>query len=162
MTGCGSSSTPPTAGSAPKKSPTAAATPADAESGDQTNVVRSAQALFELVPGGKDPFFPLTQRIPSAATADPAAVETKPQLPLSSYLAITGLRPSATRPLVLINDTIFAPGEEGTVQVTIPLSQGGEETHTVRIECLEIGNDSVLIRVDGEPGYKRLSPPAQP
>lgn len=162
MIGCGSETPQPPGGAAGNAvaSP-GSARPAETPTDSETNKVPDAIAVFELMPGGKDPFFPNSLRIPSASVGDPEA-ETKPRLPLSSYLKIAGLRPSSKRPMALINNTIFEPGEEGTVEVIIQSDSGTNETRVVKIQCLEIRNDSVLIRVEGEPGVKLLSPPPRP
>ena len=162
MIGCSSDSPQPPSGAEGN----AVASPSNAQSTEaqpdsETNNVNLASAVFELVPGGKDPFFPNSLRIPSASVDGPEG-ETKPRLPLSSYLKITGLRPSSTRPLALINDTIFEPGEEGTVQVVFQSDSATNETRVVKIQCLEIRGDSVLIRIEGESGVKTLSPQPRP
>ncbi len=162
MTGCGSNPPVPPGASQANAAPSPGdAQAAEQEASSETNEVSLTRSRFELKPGGKDPFFPNSIRIPTVETNDPVA-DVKPRLPLSAYLKITGLRPSASRPLALINNTIFGPDEEGTVEVVVPSDQRPGETHVVMIHCLEIRSDSVLIRVEGEPGVKNLSPAPRP
>lgn len=156
MTGCGSNPSAPPSSSPANVAPSPGSVQAaEAEMNSETNDVSLTKSVFELVPGGKDPFFPNSLRIPSVGTDDPET-DTKPRLPLSTYLKITMHRPSAIRPLAGINGPIFEPGEEGTVEVVLPSNPGPGETNVVKIQCLEIRNDSVLIRVEGEPGVKKL------
>ena len=119
------------------------------------------KGAFERRPGGKDPFFPASIRLPRAASDSPSTNQA-PRLPLSSYIKLTGIRPSKTRPLAMINQTLFEPGERGEVGVSFPNSSGGNDLQKVRIRCLEVREDSVVIQIEGESGVKELRQPASP
>lgn len=102
---------------------------------------------------GRDPFFPHLSRGPAKAAE--AAIST-PRLPTISYLKLVGIRPGTTRPMALINRTPFAPGEEGDVSIVVSNQPNKTEVQKVRIRCVEIRRESVLISIAGEDGVKEL------
>lgn len=120
-----------------------------------SNEIVMHKAVFERPLGSKDPFFPNSSRLPRIAT-DGRATNQAPRLPLSAYVKLTGIRPSKTRPIAVINQTLFEPGERGDVTVSIPGSSGATEVQKVRIRCHEIREDSVVVSIEGEPGLKEL------
>ncbi len=126
-----------------------------------TNEIMTRQAVFERQLGSKDPFFPKSSRLPKVS-ADGQSTNQAPRLPLSAYIKLTGIRPSKTRPIAMINQTFFEPGERGDVTVSIPSSSGATEVQKVRIRCQEIREDAVVISIEGEPGVIKLSKPAGP
>ncbi|MBI4659198.1 MAG: hypothetical protein HY735_10175 [Verrucomicrobia bacterium] len=162
IAGC---SKPAAPAAAPSKS--AAAGPATnvgtakTESMVSSNELATHKAVFERRPGGRDPFFPTSTRLPKVA-ADGPSTNQPPRLPLSSYIKLTGIRPSKTRPLAMINQTLFETGERGSVTVFVPNAAGAADAQKVLIRCLEIRDDCVLITVEGEPGVKQLREPAGP
>lgn len=162
VAGC---SKPPTPTAAPPKKATASSVTngvtAKTEMTAASNEIVLHKAAFERKPGGKDPFFPASIRLPKAPS-DTTSSNQPPRLPLSSYLKLTGLRPSQTRPIAMINQTPFEPGERGEVAVSVPSASGSNETQRVRIRCLEIRQETVVIHIEGEPGVKELHQPAGP
>ncbi|MBI2948501.1 MAG: hypothetical protein HYY23_12725 [Verrucomicrobia bacterium] len=119
------------------------------------------KARFERKPGGRDPFFPASHRLPRVASDSPSS-NAPPRLPLSSYIKLTGLRPSPTRPLAMINQTPFEPGERGDIAVSIPISASSNEIQKVRIRCVQIREDFVEIQIEGELGTTKLRNPVGP
>jgi hypothetical protein len=104
---------------------------------------------------GLDPFFPDSTRrlLRTAASATPVA---RPTQPSSNFLKLTGLWPSKSRPLALVNKTTIAPGEEANITVVVQNGHGSPESHRLRVHCLEVRQNSVLISIDGESGTKEL------
>jgi hypothetical protein len=124
-----------------------------------TNQIVMHRSVFDdTSKSSKDPFFPLTSRRERPATVAGGNKPQQPKLPPSSYLKVTGIWPSKTRPLALVNKVIFAPGERGEVVISTP----GGEVHRVQVHCLEIRDRSIVISVDGESGTKELRMPDQP
>lgn len=98
----------------------------------------------EIASGGKDPFFPQSARRMQAA---PAPSENKGRQPaalkVSTLLFLKGIVSGGeTNKLALINNRHFAVGE--TNEVTI---EGGK----LVVQCLEIKEGSVVVRVVGKP-----------
>jgi hypothetical protein len=111
-------------------------------------------AFSTNVTDGLDPFFPdSTRRAPRPAGVVQAV---KPAQKFSTFLKLTGLWPSKTRPLALINKTPIAPGEEASIGLLVPNSQGQPQSHKLLVRCLEIRASSVLISVEGESGNQEL------
>jgi hypothetical protein len=105
-------------------------------------------SVFEDLPPskGKDPFYPDShRREPAPPPAAVAAAAHK--APLASDLLLKGIVGSATHRLAIINNEILEVGEESPVRV--PNGQ-------VRVRCVEIGDDYVIINVDGEARSQRL------
>jgi hypothetical protein len=104
---------------------------------------------------GHDPFFPdSTRRLPRLASITQTA---KPVQQCWNFLKLTGLWPSKSRPLALINTTAIGPGEEASITVLVPSGQGRSESRKLLVRCLEIRPASVLISVEGESGTKELT-----
>jgi hypothetical protein len=129
-----------------------AAAPVNASVGAQAAREPSTQyvSVFEDLPPpqGKDPFFPKSHR------RDPAPTPIRQQVatgvapaPVIADLVLKGVVGSATRRLALINNETMEVGETSSVRVP--------DGH-VRVRCLEIGSDYVLIKVEGEDQPKRL------
>jgi hypothetical protein len=92
---------------------------------------------------GKDPFFPVSRRrdpVPNATSQ--SALHADPVLVLKAIVR------ASKHGQAVINNQIFEVGEEESVRVP-----GGH----VLVRCIEIGNDYVLIQVEGEAEPKRLS-----
>ena len=64
-------------------------------------------------------------------------------------LKLNGISGTAARRLAIINNRTFEANEEGVVSTT---------SGPVRIRCLEIKDDSVLVQVGGEQRVLRLRP----
>jgi hypothetical protein len=62
-------------------------------------------------------------------------------------LLLKGIVGSATHRLAVVNNEILEIGEESPVRVP---------TGQVRVRCLEIGDDYVVIKVEGEARPQRL------
>lgn len=164
MFGCGNPA-PPAPPGAQQSAASTAATNAAAGAGGVTTPSSELflrKAVFEVVAGVKDPFFPTSGRLPRPLVNGQSnpAVPPQPKLPLSSYIKLTGLFGSSRQ--ALINSTMFEAGELGTVTVVIPNPQGPAEVRRVNIRCLEIHQDSVSIKVEGEPGEQKLRMRALP
>lgn len=160
VAGCGNPAGPATA--SPKKT---AASPVTNTAKNMTIVSTNEfvmhTAVFENWPGRKDPFFPNSGRLPKKSDGT-STVKQPPRLPLSSYIKLSAIRPSKIRPIAMINQTFFEPGELGDVTIRFPNSAGTTDSQKVRIRCLEIRQDSVLISIEGEPGVKELRQPTGP
>ena len=96
-----------------------------------------------MPPKGKDPFFPTSHR------RDPVPVIAihGDRPPPASELLLKGLVGAAGHRLAVINNLILETGESGTVKVP-----GGK----LHVKCIEIGEDSAVIQVEGEIQPKRL------
>lgn len=84
-----------------------------------------------------------------ATTEQPQLVYAAPVVPspVPNTLVLKGISGSGQRRFALINDATFAAKEHGKVRV-------GQAT--LAVSCLEIGNDSVTIQIDGSTEKKQL------
>lgn len=90
-------------------------------------------AVFDLyAKPTKDPFFPLSMRQAVAATNNPSAVFSVSEFTLKGLSGSTGNR------LALVNNRTLAEGESAEVTTA---------SGKVKIHCVEIKENSVLIRV---------------
>ena len=160
LAGCGK---PPPAPVASAKGTSASAgtnmTTAKTELTATTNEFVMHKAVFAPLPGARDPFFPASTRLPAAPADSPSTNQAPPRLPLSSYIKLTGIRPSKSRPFAMINQTFFEPGERGEISISFPNSSGTADVQKVRIRCLAIRENSVDISIEGEPGVTTLREP---
>jgi hypothetical protein len=103
-------------------------------------------SVFEdlMPPRGRDPFFPDSHRR-DPAPAPQVAVARKANV--AGDLLLKGIVGSATHRLAVVNNEILEIGEESPVRVP---------TGQVRVRCLEIGDDYVVIKVEGEARPQRL------
>jgi hypothetical protein len=138
------------AGCGPKAPPAAASKPkteapkTNAAAVTQTNLSNEYTSVFEDLPSrkGKDPFFPSSHRRDVAAeTAADANAHVDPVLVLKAVIR------TSTHSQAVINNEIFETGEMQPVRVP---------NGHVRVRCIEIGNDYVLVQVEGESEPKRL------
>lgn len=130
--------------SGPPKPKTDPAKPA-AAAATQTNLSEDYVSVFEDLPTkiGRDPFFPSSHRrdpAPEAAAETPASMDAE--------LALKGVMITAHHSEAVINNEVFEKGEEQPVRVP---------SGHVRVKCLDIGVDFVLIQVEGESEPKRLA-----
>ena len=110
------------------------------ESTNAVAVVRKSLFQDDLK-SGKDPFFPRsTRRGPK--TPELTAVAT----PLVN-LVLKGITGPPKRRFALINNQTLSAGETASVRVA-----NGQ----IKVHCLEIRDDSVLISVEGNPEQKEL------
>lgn len=94
------------------------------------------QSTFEFGGKGvKDPFFPLSTRVPHSAT------QVTNAMPSTTFFKLKGMSGSAGNSLALINNRTMAAGEIAEVTT----SAGKFKVH-----CLEIKKSSVVIRVEGQ------------
>jgi hypothetical protein len=103
-------------------------------------------SIFEdlMPPQGRDPFFPDSHR---RDPAPPPVVMVGHKAAVASDLLLKGVVSSATHRSAVINNEILEVGEESDVRT--PNGQ-------VHLKCLEIGDDYVIIRVNGEARTQRL------
>ena len=97
---------------------------------------------------GRDPFFPKSTRLfnTTIITSTPT-VQKQPSVQID--LVLKGISGSASRRLAIINTRTFEVGEEHD----LPTSAG-----RVRIRCVEIASDSVIVQVGGEQRILHLRP----
>ena len=141
VSGC-SPKAPPAAPSKPK----AEAPKANAGAVAQTNLSDQYTSVFEDLPPqkGKDPFFPASHRrdpAPEAVSGANANAHVEPVLVLKAIIR------TSKHSQAVINNDIFEAGEEQSVRVP---------NGHVRVRCIEIGGNYVLIQVAGEAEPKRL------
>jgi hypothetical protein len=126
-----------------------AAAPASKVEVKTDEIPRSIFVVPRNPPEGKDPFFPMSMRpynipqvilpVPTNATPVPIVLDIK----------LKGIAGSPEKPLALINNATFEVGEEGDVVTT---------TGRVRIKCLQIKGEVVLIQVGTERRELRMKP----
>lgn len=151
----GCSSNPTAGGAAPAggNRPGPAGSSGAASLSSTNTVAQAPKSEFHTdVRFGRDPFFPGSSR----EVAQVQDAKALPLLPLVSYLKLAGIRTGTKRPMALINQTPFAPGEEGKVAIVVSNQLSQAEVHKLNVRCLEIRQDSVLISIAGEPGVKEL------
>jgi hypothetical protein len=137
--GCGPTAPPP----APAK-PKAEAPKAVAEATAPANLAEQYVSVFEDLPPprGRDPFFPGShRREPVHSAVEPQGEGGAPVEPVLSLKAVIG------RGQAVINNVIFEPGEVQPVRVP---------NGHVRVRCITISSNSVLVQVEGDTGPKRL------
>jgi hypothetical protein len=121
--------------------------PAKPPEASATNDVSSLYvSVFEnlLPPKGRDPFFPNSHR---RDPAPPPMAETA-KAPVEADLQLKGIVSSASHRQALINSDVMTEGEEDSVRVP---------NGHVRVRCIQIGTDYVIVQVEGEPQTKRLT-----
>ena len=89
---------------------------------------------------GRDPFFPHSNR-PYTTFQPLVKVETNAAPTISADLKLKGISGSSDKPLALINNHTFEAGEEADILSGLD---------RIRIRCLEIRKDSVLIQIGPE------------
>ncbi len=136
---------PPPAGPPPKPAaPKANSVPA------VTNVVSNKYiSVFTDLPPpkGVDPFFPDSHRRDPAAPA--VVISERPQ-PAANILLKGVVGAPSHRLAVLgggLNNTILETGESGTLRTA---------SGSMRVKCIEIGENYAVIRVEGESQFRRL------
>ena len=113
------------------------ATPAEPE------IPKSAFIIPTTPQEGKDPFYPRSLRLFTSVNVTPTNQPTA----IAVELQLKALSGPADHRLAIINNHTFEPGEEGEV-----VTNAGR----VRIICLEIKDDSVVVLVGGERRILRL------
>ena len=97
---------------------------------------------------GKDPFFPLSTRLYTSVVVRTNVHSSSPAA-IPSDLKLNGISGTADHRLAIINNRTFETNEEGVVSTA---------AGPLRIRCLEIKPDSVLIQIGGEQRVLRLRP----
>lgn len=120
-------------------------------SSGQTNaaivVPRSEFVLPTKASDGRDPFFPLSARI--NVSTKPEKTTEVPQ-PATVAMTLKGIaRGVGTKRYALINDKTFTVGDEHEVLVS---------NSRVRVHCIEIKEDSVIIEINGARQELRMRP----
>jgi hypothetical protein len=95
---------------------------------------------------GKDPFFPRSMRL---FTSVVFSTNLQPTPAVTVELKLNGISGTLARRLAIINNRTFEANEEGVVSTA---------SGPVRIRCLEIRADSVLVQIGGEQRILRLRP----
>lgn len=93
---------------------------------------------------GKDPFFPLSRRLFASVVV---RTNLQPAVVATVELKLNGVSGTADHRLAIINNRTFEANEESLVSTA---------SGPVRIRCLEIKSDSVLVQVGGEQRILRL------
>jgi hypothetical protein len=93
---------------------------------------------------GRDPFFPNSVRLQAKVPDTTKAPQIREDF--SRFLKLTGVTGGA-KPIATINNLTFAVGEEQEVKV---------EGRKVKIRVLEIGEKSVRLSVENQPGAVEL------
>jgi hypothetical protein len=109
----------------------------------QPEIPKSVFVIPTTPQEGKDPFFPRSTRLFGS-------VALKTNMPAAAFaleLRLNGISGTADHRLAIINNQTFEANEEGGV----PVNSG-----RVRVRCLEIRADSVLVQVGGEQRVLRL------
>jgi len=97
------------------------------------------QAIFDVTSSPvKDPFFPHTTRLPMTVAANTNVVAVVD----ASIFILKGLSGSIGSRLAIINNRTLAAGE--TSEVTVA------DGRKIKIHCLEIKENSVVIRADNQ------------
>jgi hypothetical protein len=128
---------------APKPVAPVAAKPAVVAAPPSTNDMKQFLSVFEDLPPavGKDPFFPKSHR------RDPSLPVEEVKKQVDQTLILKGIVGSVNRRIAVINDETMESGEESSVR-----TPGGH----VKVKCLEIAPDYVVIQVEGEPQTRKL------
>ena len=138
--GCGPKPAAPAAAPKPKADAAKAATNSVVETNSDEYI-----SVFEDLPppGGKDPFFPYSHRreAPKTVAVDANAPRPDP------ILILTTIVHTSKHSQAVINNEIFEAGEEQPVRVP---------NGKVKVRCIQIGKNFVLIQVEGEAEPKRL------
>jgi hypothetical protein len=109
-----------------------------------TDLSAYASVFEDLPPNvGKDPFYPNSHR------RDPVSVAVVAQnVRVDPVLVLKGIVGSKSHRLAIINNETFEAGEESLVRVP---------NGHVHVQCIEIGEDYVVVKVEGEAQAKRLT-----
>jgi len=153
LTGCSPSPTPAPSsaqtGTAASQNKTNASTHAQ---GTNIALVETNSIFEDKRPGARDPFFPTSIRglvkppPPQGQSVTPPPVAV-PKPAVELVLVLRGILGGTNSRTALINNRIFRVGDEAIIRST---------NAQARIKCLEIGQQSVTISVNGKPEPKTL------
>ena len=109
-----------------------------------TNMAVEYVSVFQDLPPqvGRDPFFPISHR------RDPVPAITAAPVHVEPVLVLKAIMRTSTHSEAVINNEVMERGEEEAIRVP---------NGHIRVKCLEIGEDYVLVQVDGEAEPKKLS-----
>ncbi len=128
--------------------PTAKAEPVPAVAPAAKIEIPKSEFVIPSAPGeGRDPFFPDSTRVLLAqkpATDKPGTKVTAPVM-----FTLKAITASGGRRVASINNRPFEAGEEGEIAFG---------PSRIRVRCVEVREDSVLIEVDGQTQELRLRP----
>lgn len=128
--------------------PTAKAEPKAAVAEAGKIEIPKSEFVIPSVPGeGRDPFFPDSTRV--ALTQKPAADKPGTKVAAPVLFSLKAITASGGRRVASINNRPFEAGEEGEIAFG---------TSRVRVRCIEVREDSVIIDVDGQTQELRLRP----
>jgi len=113
---------------------------------DAIEVPRSVFIIPSRAGDGRDPFFPLSRRMVVEAQPSKSG-DTPKSEPIS--LVLKGISRNDRNRFALINDKTFTAGEEREVVMN---------NSRVRVHCLEIKEDSVVVEVNGARKELRMRP----
>jgi len=123
--------------------------PAPAPTNALPPVPEIPQSVF-IIPAtpkqGKDPFFPRSMRIYDSMVVKSNALPTLAAV-VTVDLKLNGISGTAEHRLAIINNRTFGANEEGAVSTAMG---------PVRIRCLEVRTDSVLVQIGAEQRVLRL------
>jgi len=109
----------------------------------ELEIPKSSFVVPNIPKDGKDPFFPRSTRVYGAG---PVATTNVPTVVVAD-IHLNGISGSADHRLAIINNRTFESGEEAEVSTT---------SGRVRIRCLEIQAEAVVIQAGGERRVLRL------
>jgi hypothetical protein len=112
----------------------------------QVEIPKSVFVIPTTPQEGRDPFFPLSTRL---FTSVVVKTNMHSVAAVPSDLKLNGISGTAEHRLAIINNRTFEANEEGAVSTSAGL---------VRIRCLEIKSDSVLVQIGGEQRILRMRP----
>ena len=113
----------------------------------EIEIPRSVFTIPAKAGDGRDPFFPLSRRMVVEAKPD-KATETPAPAPVA--VSLKGIaRGAGGKRYALINDKTFTVGDENEVLI---------DNSRVRIRCIEIKEDSVIIEQNGARQELRMRP----
>jgi len=128
--------------------PTAKAEPVPAVAQAGKIEIPKSEFIIPSAPGeGRDPFFPDSTRV--SLTQKPVTDKAGTKAPAPALFTLKAITASGGRRVASINNRPFEAGEEGDIAFG---------SSRVRVRCVEVREDSVIIDVDGQTQELRLRP----
>ena len=147
LVACGGESAEPAKSAKPTKNPSSEVK-AETPAAKKIAIPRSEFAIPTSPTEGRDPFFPDSMRL-FASLPKHGVDKNGGKQSSTVLLSLKAISASGNRRVASINNRPFETGEEGE------LSFGSTR---VRIRCVEIREDSVIIELDGQTQELRLRP----
>ncbi|MFN3407623.1 MAG: hypothetical protein ACK45B_01400 [Limisphaerales bacterium] len=134
------------AGAAPNAAGPEGKAPAKAAPASEAPIeIPKSQFIIPASPSeGRDPFFPESMRLFASQVR---ATSAKASAPAPAVLVLKAISASGNRRVASINNRPFEAGEEGEVVIG---------NSRVRVRCVEVREDRVLVEVEGQPQELRL------